>query len=531
MENIETENMPKKASIYNMLLQFIHGALLTLAFHPFDIFLVIPIAFSGFLCCLEKECLAAFNKPLQQKAFGAIGFKHGFAFFLGHFISSFYWIVCPLFIDISKYWFLVPLAVLILPMFLAVFYAIASSIICSRILFKYVVESGVEKFKQNKIQRVKIAIYFAIGFLIAEIIRSHILLPFPWNLLGYASGYSLSLMQLASVTGVYGLSLLLYLVGIIPYTKNFIAISTVTIVVIIITLYGNRRLNMSYIDNNHRHKFVTLYVVQPNLQHHNYEYEKQLAALSKTISIFDTNNLQNAQDSTTQLIILPETAIPFILNKHQHIIFDDLMNKYNNNAFLISGIDRYDNNKNEYYNSMIMINNTGTIVDSYDKIILTPFGEYIPGYNILKNILQPIVGNAYGFTAGSNSRNLRIPLQHIFSEPLIIMPMICFESIFTPLTKPRSSEKVDLIVNLTNDSWFGKTIGPYQHFAMTRMRAIEYGLPVVRAAKSGISAVINSYGKIINQIQLNGEGMIVAEMPEDKVETIYMKIVQFFRGT
>jgi len=518
---------------YNLITQFIHGALLTLAFHPFDIFLVIPIAFSGFLWCLEKECLSHF-KDSTAKDFFYLGFKHTFIFFLGHFITSLYWIANALFVDIGQYWILVPVAVIVLPAFLSLFYSVVGGFICSKFIFRYMSVYDIQTFKKRTHQKIIIAILFTTGFFFAEIVRSNLPIQFPWNLLGYASGYSISLMQMASVTGVYGLSFILYLVGTMPYTKNPLAISTITILLVVITMLGNKRLHDFSNIKPKKYKLVTLYVVQPNLQHHYHHYEKKLAALLKTTNMIDVNSLnsQKTKDSKIKLIILPEGAIPFLLNKYQNTVFDDLMSKYSSNSFLVSGIDRYDPTLKKYYNSKIVVNHNGEIVDSYDKTILTPFGEYIPGYDFLKSIINPVVSSSYGFVPGTSTRNIRLYLDNLnkASEPLVFIPMICFESIFTPLTNPRSDHNADLIVNITNDNWFGNTIGPYHHFAMARMRAIEYGLPLVRSAKTGISAIIDSHGKILQKINLENEGVIVAEMPEDKVATVYMQIVKILYG-
>lgn len=529
----KTKQTPKIKSylVDNSILQFIHGSLLTLAFHPFDIFLVIPITFSWLLWYLEKECFRRFkSEKVTKKTFFKIGFKNSFIFFLGHFTTSMYWMASPLFFEIDKYWFLLPFAVLLLPAFLASFYGIASGFVTSRIILTTMRRYGPEGVKSRTHEKILISIYFALGFFLAEIIRSNFFLPFTWNLLGYATGYSLSLMQMASVTGVYGLSLLLYFVGTISYTRNLLAIATVIILVVIITLFGNRRLNQACNDFPHKEKLATLYVVQPNLEHHYHQYEKRIAAISKATGMVDGNALNLTSSKKIKLIVLPESAIPFTLRKNQDIVFDDLMSKYSQNSFLLAGVDRYDGSN--YYNSMIAVDHDGAIVDGYDKITLAPFGEYIPWKPLLNFISKPIVGESYGYTSGASLRNITIYPEDPYgcSDPLVIIPMICFESIFTPLTHHRDNINANLIVNITNDSWLGNTIGPHQHFAMARMRAVEYGLPLIRAAKTGISAVIDSHGKIIQKINLNEEGVIVFEMPEDKVDTIYMRIARTING-
>lgn len=505
---------------YDYLIQFIHGVLLTLAFHPFDIFLVIPITFSGFIWCLQRECQTA---KRTKRTFFILGFQHTFIFFFAHFLTSLYWLANPLTLEIKRYWLFLPLAVVILPTILALFYAVFGGLICSHYMLKVIVNN-----KSSK-SHVKVctSALFAICFFIAEIMRANLILPFPWNLLGYATGYSLSLMQLASITGVYGLSLLLYFVGTIPHSKNFLAISAMTLLVVILTIHGKMRLNN--MSNFSKKKLVALYIIQPNTAHHYNQYEKKLAALAKTKNLIHnslSNSLKHTQQYNFNLVVLPESGLPFTINKYQNKIFDNFLSSHGTNSFLVAGLDRYDSTLGSHYNSMVFMNNLGEIVDSYDKITLAPFGEYIPT-TALKYIMKPIVGDSYGFAPGSKTRNIILysDAANNMQTQLVITPMICFESIFTA----QHLSNADLIVNITNDSWFGNTIGPYQHLAMTRMRAIEYGLPLVRAAKTGISAVYNSHGKLLQQINLNEEGAIIIDMPEQKIETTYMKIVKFFK--
>jgi apolipoprotein N-acyltransferase len=498
-----------------LLIQFLHGILLTLAFHPFDIFLVIPISFGGLLYFLEKELLK--NMSITHHALGKIGFLHIWIFFLGHFISSFYWLAIPLLAQVKNYWYLIPFAILVLPAFLASFYGFIGYFIIKKFLVNFLQK---DTLTNNFTLRTKIALSFAIGFFIAEILRS-LLTNFPWNLLGYASNYSLSLMQMASVTGIYGLSLLLYLIGCLTYSRNIPLISLIIIITSLITITGNRRLYYSYnLDN--KKKFLSLFLLQPNLPHHNFDPTKQSEDFDKLIAMIDKLPLKDKLDkiqNKTKLVIIPEGVMPFPIEKTELFFLNNLMQEINNkNLLLVTGVDRIANN-NLYYNSMILVNDQGEIVDDYDKITLVPFGEYIPGSDFIKPI-----ASVNGFTAGRSKVNIKIfPKNN--GESISFIPLICFESIFTPLIKPRPTDKVDFILNLTNDSWFGYSIGPYQHFAMSRMRAIEYGLPLIRASKNGVSAIINSYGKIINQIPLNQEGILIGDLPEDKISTFYMKLL------
>ena len=496
---------------YKYLVQVIHGMLLTIAFHPFDIFIVIPVAFSGFIISLEKECFAVRKEQLFK-----VGFKHGFAFFFGHFITSLYWVIIPLFVDVKQYFFLIPLGLLGLPALLASFYAIVSGVIS-----KYLLNNIQHKNLRRK--RVVISLAFSFGFFIAEILRSHLIIPFPWNLLGYATSYSLSLMQFASVVGVYGLSLLMYLIGAIPYTRNALVISLMTLIVFLVTISGRSRLNNMDANVNQTIS-AALYIVQPNINSTKMTHESYKVEIEKIKALIGSIETSKAND-LLQLIILPETGIPGSITTQTEFIFKDEMAQHSKNTMLISGVDRYNNISNKHFNSMIVVNQHGEIMDSYDKIILAPFGEYIPGLDFIK----AIVSKNYGFTPGSKIRNFRL-YNSASDEALVIMPTICFESIFSPIVDHRNMADLDFILNITNDSWLGDSLGPYQHLAMARMRAIEYGVPVVRVTKTGVSAVFNSHGRLMRSLPFNTEGIMIVNMSEDKVVTPYMKILKFFKG-
>jgi apolipoprotein N-acyltransferase len=505
-----------------LFIQLLHGILLTLAFHPFDIFLVIPISFGGFLYFLEKDLLDNYNNNINLEK---LAFKHSFLFFFGHFLSSLYWLAIPIITEIKLYWYLLPLALVLLPGFLASFYGYVGYFITKRLINKYLAAGGPENLKDNIENKSKVAIAFAIGFFLAELARTAVV-NFPWNLLGYATNYSLSLMQLASVTSVYGLSLLLFFLGVLAYSRNASLISLVLIVTVLITITGNRRLYYGNLLDNKK-KFISLFLLQPNFPYHHFDDKKRLNDYDKTIDLIGNLPLKDQVDkiqNRTKIVFLPEGVMPFAIPKNSITFLEELLEEINNKyLFLIMGIDRFDDQKN-YFNSMIALNSFGEIVDDYDKIALVPFGEYLP----FVDFFQPIVSDVSSFTPGRSTRNLKLfPKNN--SEAITIIPLICFESIFSPILFPRSLDKVDFILNLTNDSWFKNSLGPYQHFAMSRMRAIEYGVPLVRVAKTGISAIVNSYGKIINKIPLGEEGILIADLPEDKVDTHYFSFVKLVR--
>ncbi len=536
---------------YHILIQIVHGIILTFAFHPFDIFLAIPMSFSGFLWCLEKHCVFTFNGDIRDPIlpfiktrnkrlrYFYIGFCHGLAFFIAHFVTSLYWLVNPLLTDVSRYWFAIPFVMLI-PILLASFYAVMSGIICVFVNLKLLLKKSAKQY--NASTRVKIAFAFAAAFSVTEIVRSHSIFTFPWNLLGCASGYSIGLMQVCSVVGVYGLSLLLYTVGMVPYTRQLGAISVVAMVMLSVTMWGNKRLNDATVQVSNSTNKIFVHVVQPNIvERHNYDYRRSMLALEKTTKLVEeigssliprlgtTYRNFNAKH-TTHLIIFPESGIPFTIDKDEETLLEEFMQAYDTNTFLITGVDRYVEREHKYYNSIIMINNEGEIIDSYDKNTLVPFGEYIPMQKYL-GWFVPIVNNVASFSPGIHARNIRLYSKNNSEDKIlnrdffVIIPTVCYESILDPITHPRYNTDANMIINLTNDSWLGNSIGPYQHLAMARIRAIEYGVPMVRAATNGISAVIDSHGRIIKLLHLNEEGVINTLVPEHRENTIYMEFI------
>jgi len=170
-----------------------------------------------------------------------------------------------------------------------------------------------------------------------------------------------------------------------------------------------------------------------------------------------------------------------------------------------------------------VINHDGTILDAYDKVDLVPFGEYLPAQDFLESLgLRQLTRLAGGFTAGTQRRPLAIP----GAPPAI--PSICYEIIF-PANAAYGAEAVEpaWILNVTNDAWFGVSPGPYQHLHQARLRAIEQGLPVIRAANTGISAVIDPYGRIVGKVNLNVADVIDSTLPRKNAKTLYAQIMNY----
>jgi apolipoprotein N-acyltransferase len=170
------------------------------------------------------------------------------------------------------------------------------------------------------------------------------------------------------------------------------------------------------------------------------------------------------------------------------------------------------------YNSIYVIDHAGSVVSVYDKVHLVPFGEYLPFQDILERLgLQEITKLPGGFIAGDRRQPLVVP------RAPDALPLVCYEIVF-PEEAASSGERPGWIVNLTNDGWFGTSTGPYQHLAQARMRAIEQGLPVVRAANTGISAVIDPFGRINDRLPLGTEGVLDARLPQAVAPPPYARL-------
>ncbi len=493
---------------------FILGVISALAFAPTYF---IPLALFGF-----TGLFLLFDKQKSSKKTFFLGWSFGF----GHFMVGFYWISISLFVDISQFFWLLPFSISLIPAFLAIYIGLA-------VVFTNKIS---KRFKLKKLERI---ILFAILWIFCEYLRATLFTGFPWNLLGYSLAFSTNISQIASITGIYGLSLLAILLYTLPAIlfekikdnsahknstklnewlglklddnskKNFYFILSFLLLIVGISTYGQNRISqekLTLVKNGN------IRIIQPNIKQ-TYKWDptyKQESFLKHIkMSLRDDNKNIN-------YVILSESSIPYLIDSNSVELLEVLKLAIPENAFLISGglrrgINKY--GKNGYFNSIFTFNKKGEIVNFYDKRHLVPFGEYIPFQKYLP-FLSKITHGAEGFSSGNEAETIFV--QKDFPS---FKPLICYEIIFSNLIK--SDIRPDFLVNLTNDAWFGTSSGPYQHLTMSRIRAIEYGLPLVRVANTGISAFIDPYGRIIQEIPLNQEDVIDIKLIEKLKPTIY----------
>jgi apolipoprotein N-acyltransferase len=348
---------------------------------------------------------------------------------------------------------------------------------------------------------------------------------FPWNAYGYALASPLALAQSAALIGLWGLTFLAVAVYASPAVladdradskRVWLAPALAAVLLGGLALFGAIRLatnTVTFVDG------VRLRIMQPNLREDakfNYSHRQQVMSHYLKLS-------QSAPGlGEVTHLIWPESAFPFFLTREPAALAQ-IAELLPEGSVLITGAVRAPqapsgSTISRAYNSIYVIDHAGSVVSVYDKVHLVPFGEYLPFQDILERLgLQEITKLPGGFIAGDRRQPLVVP------RAPDALPLVCYEIVF-PEEAASSGERPGWIVNLTNDGWFGTSTGPYQHLAQARMRAIEQGLPVVRAANTGISAVIDPFGRINDRLPLGTEGVLDARLPQAVAPPPYARL-------
>ena len=395
----------------------------------------------------------------------------------------------------NPYWWIWPLAVCGLPFILSLFTALSCAL--HKILCKETAHIGT-------------FISFIVFIFLAELARGHLFTGFPWNLYGYTWIDIRPIAQVASIGNIYFLSFLTIAWATTPAficiaaNKPIKSITPLTVIASFIAsyAYGLERLNTSLYEP----KGIDITLVQPNIkQSEKWKPENRAPNFLKLINLSKFTptspvESKNNDTSTSHLVVWPETAISQDLLNSPWVTKEikAVLSTYPTNAYLITGSLRYIAETKTFYNSILVFNKQGKIIATYDKSHLVPFGEYIPFSNIFD--IAPIVGFK-GFEAGQKTPALDI------NDSLSLGTQICYEVIF-PNHLNIASNEIDIIVNVTNDAWYGDSAGPHQHLVQARFRAIESGKPLIRSANTGISAIITSYGDIHGSTPLNKSATI-----------------------
>lgn len=470
-------------------LAFAAGLLAALAFPPFNAIPVLWLSFPA-LFILTK------NARNARQAFAT-----GWCFSFGLLVPSLYWIAGALFVDIAKFWRVLPFAVAGLPAFFAFYYGLAAALAWRRGL-----------------ARPGAPLFFALCWFLADLARGHLFTGFPWDITGYVWGDCLPVLQITHAIGIEGLTLLTLGLAFAPCAffvwkrKQAVLLSLLPFLLFMgLAGWGEVRLREAK-DTNVPH--VRIRIVQPNTdQALKWKAENRRANLEKLIEL----SAAPAQGLTPTHIIWPETAAAYYLAE-EPAVRREIARFMPSGSVLITGAVRRRADEEggyHYYNSLIVMDSKADILGSYDKHHLVPFGEYMPFRSVLPLPVVSMLGT--DFTAGEGVKTLRAPGLPPFS------PLICYEAIFSDDVAARD-DRPQFLLNLTNDAWYEGTIGPAQHFAIARVRAIEEGLPLIRAANKGISGLVDPWGRVFSSTDGRSPAFLDFDLPESLNNEIPLEI-------
>lgn len=456
------------------------GALMTLSTPPIGAFYVLLVCVPGMIWLAQS---AATKKQ---------AFLTGWAFGAGYFIFGLYWVSFALFVDIHEWWWVLPLSVVAGPTVLALYYALIPLL-----GWRYRAHEAVH------------TLMLVTGWAAVEWVRGHALTGFPWNLAGYTWHYFLPVMQANATIGIYGLTLLTLLWAAMPVLpRKYVPLLMASFVLVAGVGAARLYLHPTVPSGDH-----TVRIVQPNIPQSfkwsaeekwkNFQHQLDLTALP-------------AQQPVT-FVVWPETAIMSDELQFREIASHIAMNMPSGSIVLTGALSVFSGG-DKFFNNVLALDKQGKVLDAYSKHHLVPFGEYIPFRQYLN--LTPIANGIA--MIGDFTRGKGVTTLHLDSLPKP-SPLICYEAIF-PGAVARRDDRPDWLVNVTNDAWYGRTAGPHQHFEQVRVRAVEEGLPLVRAANTGISATIDPLGRIVGMKKLMETGVVDTILPKPLPPTLYSRI-------
>lgn len=481
---------------------FLSGSLLVLCFPTIDLYILAWFVLVPFL-------LSLYDKEPKQS------FLAGVFFGIPYFFGTLYWIYysinhygnIPFIVSI----FLVALLCLYLSLYTGFF----------ALLFSMTI-------KRTNLPSLFIAPIF---WVVLEYLRSYLFTGFPWSSLGYSQYKLLTLIQIADITGIYGVSFLVVAVNgaladiffirrkvkdmpLFPLSQTVIGFSALALVIIITIIYGQWKMGQQTPG-----EYVTVSIVQGNFE----QDEKWEPAYQRSVIETYQNLSYEAATDLPSIIVWPETAVPFMFQTDESLTNELLHFQRRIDTYLLFGSILYkgtQEGKRSFSNSAVLLDKTGKSIYEYDKIHLVPFGEYIPLRKVLFFINKLVVGVG-DYSEGKHYAVAQTPFGSFAT-------VICYEIIFPGLVRKFFTDEGAFLINITNDAWFGRTTGPYQHFSIAVFRAIENRKPVIRAANTGISGFIDSTGRIISKTELFQQDSITSTIKTSETKSFYTKYGDLF---
>ena len=460
------------------MVPFILGLLSSFSLPPYNLLIINFIVFPVLLFFL------IINYKKSKITFFIIGWIFGF----GYFISNLYWITNSLtFEEIFKP--LIPFALIFIPLFLGIFYGFVT-LICSFFSLK---------------KNFSTILIFAIIFSSIEFVRSFFLGGFPWNLIAYSWTNYLNSLQILSSIGTYSFNLFSITAFLMPLILIFdksLRFKLTSFTILIIILLSNHYYGVWKIKQNKiLHKENTEYkikVVSPKIPIKRFfSPENPEEIIKELIDLSNPNHLEKT------IFIFPEGILSSIYLRDLQNFKNLFSGNYSDNHILLMGINTKEkiNDKIKIYNSLVVLNKNIEILAKYNKNKLVPFGEFLPLENLfLKFGLKKITYGYQSFSPGNERKVIKI-------NNFKFIPLICYEIIYSGKLL-KENKDFDYIINISEDGWFGDSVGPYQHFSHSIFRSIEEGKNLIRSANSGISAYIIPTGEVISKIKSTEKGVI-----------------------
>ncbi|MBX3598969.1 MAG: apolipoprotein N-acyltransferase [Rhizobiaceae bacterium] len=415
-------------------------------------------------------------------------FVTGWWFGFGYFLAGMWWVGSALTVESQTYAWALPFAIVGLPLVLALYFGLATAL--ARLLWS----DGIGRIAA-----------LGAAFALAEWLRGTLLTGFPWNPIGFGLMPVPVLMQSVGIVSDIGMNALAVFVFAMPallggkrHRASGIALAAVLLAAHV--AYGFKSLSTPEPTGS----TLNVRIVQPNID----LTEKWDSSVRDRIFNTEIGLSQRPPEkgkAKPTLIIWPETSIPFIFQDYPEGLrrMGDMLGE---GQLLLAGVARTEGTGDStlYYNSIVAIDGKGEVINAFDKVHLVPFGEYMPFEWVFEKLgINQFVAGPMNFIPGARRNPMPVP------GNFAALPYICYEIIFPNLMFNEAPES-SFILNVTNDAWFGNTPGPYQHLRQAQIRAVESGLPLVRAANTGISAVIDPKGRVLDALAINMQGYIDA---------------------
>jgi len=465
------------------------GIISSFSLPPYNFFFLNFLTFPGLLIFLLSN-----SSKNKWKSF-LIGWLFGF----GYFISNIYWIMNSLRFE-ETFLLLMPIALLLIPLFLGLFYGFATF------------TSSFLKLDKDYSS----ILMFAAIFSFIEFLRGHVLGGFPWNLIVYSWLEHTIFLQILSIVGTYSFNLLsitLFLIPSIVFFNKSLASKILIITFSLFFMGSNIYFGKNVIDQYKKVEFTdlntTIKIISPKIKIDRFFQNEE-----PSIIINELIKLSNPEDTKETLFIFPEGILTSIYLEDLNIYKKIFKKNFSEKHKIVLGINSLIDSK--VYNSLVVIDNNLNILGKYNKNKLVPFGEFLPLENIFSEIgLKKITQGCLSFSSANSRKILEI-------NSINFLPLICYEIIYSGKLN-KSKEEFNFIINISEDGWFGDSIGPNQHFSHAIFRSIEEGKNLIRSTNNGISAHINPIGQVVKKIKSTEKGVLEIKFFKKVPKTIFSR--------